>query len=199
MKIIKTYSADNKSFRIGDKLLQIRTSDIALIFGIHAGHEHIHLGGQHKPNKQLLVRMCEGVKRLNPPTIEKLISNSMKKKKKENNEDVARLLCLYALVTVFFPTSGTQLSWSYVSYVNDLDEMKTYNWPAAIRSNLESSIEKSHNKPQNVTGCVIALLVSNMTQTYIRNSLSYTLSLMRKKIIVLNTFCSFGYASIAQY
>lgn len=104
--------------------------------------------------------MCKGVPRLTPSSIETLIKESMNEQGKDNNEDVARLLCLYAFVTIFFTTSGTNLSWSYVKYVEDLDAMRTSNWPGAIKNYLKASIQKSHNNPENVTGCVIALLVS---------------------------------------
>ncbi|KAK9267478.1 hypothetical protein L1049_009904 [Liquidambar formosana] len=158
LKIVKTYTADWNAFRISNKLVKLRSNDIALIFGIHGGNKNITLGGVSRPNEEIKKRMCGDANRLTPPIIEKLIFEALKGEMEENNEDVARLLCLYAFVTVFFPTSSTQLSWSYMTYVEDLDNMKDYNWPAAIRSNLEASIEHSHTKPENVTGCVIALL-----------------------------------------
>ncbi|KAK9288257.1 hypothetical protein L1049_016707 [Liquidambar formosana] len=158
VKILKTYTPTYKGFQISDELLSLRSSDFVLIFGIHTGAEDITLGVVKKPNQQLVDWICAGEKRLNPPAIERLLLQSLQKTGKEDSEDVARLLCLYAFVTVFFPTSGTQLSWSYVPYVENLDDMKKYNWPSAIKSYLEASIQKLHNTQNNVTSCVIAVL-----------------------------------------
>ena len=39
---------------------------------------------------------------------------------------VARLLCLYILVIIFFSTHGNTIGWAYVGYIENYMDMKHY-------------------------------------------------------------------------
>ena len=65
-------------------------------------------------------------------------------------------------VTIFFLTSGINISWSHVALLEDFDEVKTYDWAESIREKLMSSIHKYHRQPKDVKGCVVALLVCSI-------------------------------------
>ena len=46
--------------------------------------------------------------------------------------NVARLLCLYILVLIFFSTHGSTIGWAYVGYVENYMDMKDYAWTEEI-------------------------------------------------------------------
>ncbi|KAH7865659.1 hypothetical protein Vadar_009442 [Vaccinium darrowii] len=81
-----------------------------------------------------------------------------KNKTKEDIEDVAKLLCMFLCVTFLFSTSGNTLSWAHIQYLDDLNEMKEYDWAYEVLESLIQSIEKHRRTPRKVTGCVNLLL-----------------------------------------
>ncbi|KAL7199673.1 hypothetical protein ACSBR2_021882 [Camellia fascicularis] len=87
-----------------------------------------------------------------------LLQKALKGKKKEDTEDVIRMLCIYTCLKLFFSTSGTIVGWVFLNYMEDINSMRKYNWVEAIRNTLMSSIEKYHKNLAKVTGCVMALL-----------------------------------------
>lgn len=161
-KIIRTYNSDYKAFHIGNKYLKVRDSDISILFGIPSGQKTIDLGYESVPNTAFAKRNCSDGKRLTPPIIKSLLIKAVKGEHVVDHQDVARLLCLYVFVTLFFVTSGTSLGWAYLPYLEHFEKMGTYDWPELIKRQLLSSIEKSYSKPSSVTGCVLVLLVSRL-------------------------------------
>ncbi|XP_028097860.1 uncharacterized protein LOC114297598 [Camellia sinensis] len=75
-----------------------------------------------------------------------------------NEEDVAKLVYLYVCAKLFFAHTGESICWAYVRVIDKLDTLHLYDWIGMIRSTLISSLNELHNRPKNVTGCVIALL-----------------------------------------
>lgn len=54
--------------------------------------------------------------------------------------NVARLLCLYILVLIFFSTHGSTIGWVYVGYVENYMDMKDYAWTEEIAKFMMESI-----------------------------------------------------------
>ncbi|XP_028106391.1 uncharacterized protein LOC114305498 [Camellia sinensis] len=75
-----------------------------------------------------------------------------------DEEDVAKLLCLYVCAKLFFATTGEHIGWAFVRVIDKLDTLQQYDWSATIRNTLIASLNEMHNKPEKVTGCVVALL-----------------------------------------
>ena len=102
-------------------------------------------------------------------TIKELIPELKSSREKEDIQDIVRMVCMILCVTLFFPTSGINLSWSHVALLEDFDEMKTYDWAESIREKLMSSIKIYHKQPKDVKGCVVALLVCSIHFVFLTN------------------------------
>ncbi|KAG5557424.1 hypothetical protein RHGRI_007612 [Rhododendron griersonianum] len=86
-------------------------------------------------------------------TIENILKPPVKKQKKkqkqvseiEDAKDLARLLTLYTIGTLFFPTTGPNLNWSYLKLVEDLENNANYNWSAFITNYLVNELQESND------------------------------------------------------
>ncbi|KAL7180456.1 hypothetical protein ACSBR1_043623 [Camellia fascicularis] len=79
-------------------------------------------------------------------------------KKKDDNEEIARLVCMYACQKLFFSTSGETIGWGYYAHMVLLESMQEYDWAKKIRTTLTSSISQNDKKSAKVTGCVTLLM-----------------------------------------
>ncbi|KAF7137880.1 hypothetical protein RHSIM_Rhsim07G0128100 [Rhododendron simsii] len=99
----------------------------------------------------------------------KAISDMLKKLVQENKtniedvQDVARLICMFLIVKLFFPTSGIMVSWKHVDAMEDLTKMKSYNWVVEIHNEFVESIKTSQHSPKDVKGCQLLLPDSGST------------------------------------
>ena len=83
----------------------------------------------------------------------------MRGKTERDEEDVAKLMCLYICAKLFFPTTGESIGWAFVRVIDNLETLRLHDWTATIRNSLVSLLNEAHSKPEWVTGCVVALLV----------------------------------------
>ena len=65
--------------------------------------------------------------RFTSTAIKDILKETLEGNEKQDIEDVARLLCLYLYLSLFFSTMGTKIGWIYLEYMEDLDSMKDYN------------------------------------------------------------------------
>lgn len=157
--IIQCYDPIKKAFRIGGKDMVLTSRDISLIFGIVQGSEPITTKSKSTKATQTNSRLFKNVSmEITKTVIEEEIEKALNGKTNQDFEDVAKLLCLHALVTVFFCSTTHILPKAYIQYVDDIQEMAKYAWCDAIREKLMLSIENKHTTPEAVHGCVIALL-----------------------------------------
>ncbi|XP_038684904.1 uncharacterized protein LOC120004598 [Tripterygium wilfordii] len=61
---------------------------------------------------------------------------------------------LYTCLALFFSTRADHIPWAFIKYIENLDNVKQYNWSKAICDNLLDSIKKNIKSPTKVTGCV---------------------------------------------
>ncbi|KAI8554873.1 hypothetical protein RHMOL_Rhmol05G0130700 [Rhododendron molle] len=158
VKIVKSYDANTKTFRLGNKHVKLEREDVKLIFGISCGNEEINQGYCKKEDVQLAVKWKIKGKRLDTSIIKKLLKEKQNSKLEEDMDDIARLLCLCLCGTLFFSTSGTTINWAYVRYVEDLNTIKQYDWVGAICKYLLKSTHVEHKDPKEVKGSSILLL-----------------------------------------
>lgn len=158
-KIIASYSGKG-CFKIGGKIIKLVKEEVKLIFGIQCGEERMEVIYASKQDIDFVKRNKLKGAKLTATTIKKMILTKANSSRKQDVEDVARLVCMFLCVSLFFPTSGSTLSWSHVSILDDLEEMKNYDWANAILKYLLRSIKIHHKKePRKVIGCVYILLV----------------------------------------
>ena len=173
LEIILCFNPNTSRFCIGAEEVKIRRNDVSLIFGIQDGFEKIDSTLNGKVLTPFVERRFKNDRRLTAPIIKSRLIQASRGTTENDFEDVSRLLCLYLLVTVFFLTTGHTLSWGYIPYIEDLDEIRKYNWSQLILNALISSLSKKRETPDTVTGCVIVIPVSVLNQSRMFNLMSY--------------------------
>ncbi|CAL5337672.1 unnamed protein product [Camellia sinensis] len=76
-------------------------------------------------------------------------------------EDVSRIMCLFVVATLLLPTTGLTIGWAFVVLVEDLEMINSYAWSTVVASTLTTSIHSSLGSPENVTGCILLLLLNH--------------------------------------
>ncbi|GMP77262.1 hypothetical protein CsSME_00033587 [Camellia sinensis var. sinensis] len=158
VRIVQTFKQSSGRFYIGDKNIQIFRSDVSLIFGVDCGTKSMDLSYGAKPTSGIIHRMCKDVSRLSAAKIREILREALKGTKKHDDEEVARLVCMYACVKLFFSTSGETIGWVFYSYMDPLHKMIEYDWAESIRATLMGSLGQNCGKPGRVTGCVMLLM-----------------------------------------
>ncbi|XP_028053717.1 uncharacterized protein LOC114258061 [Camellia sinensis] len=157
-RIIQTYNPEDEKFHIGGAKLPLRNNDIRLIFGVQCGREKLDMTQGGKGPSDFMQRRCANVTRISSKLIKDLLGEAICGHTERDEEDVAKLLCLYVCAKLFFATTGEHIGWAFVRVIDKLDTLQHYNWSATIRNTLIGSLNEMHNKPEKVTGCVVALL-----------------------------------------
>ncbi|CAL5334307.1 unnamed protein product [Camellia sinensis] len=157
-KILQTYQMDGTTFEIGGKKLKLKRNDFKLIFGIACGQKKMHLVYGRKDDIDLVKRRKIRENRMTSASIQKLITKLLRSKKKEDREDVVRLVCLLICLLLLYPGTGTTIGWGFMKYLEDIDKMKSYDWCDAAKQHLRKSIERNINQIDKVSGCVMVIL-----------------------------------------
>ncbi|CAL5423406.1 unnamed protein product [Camellia sinensis] len=151
------YNKRKRSFVLGKKEMKLRSSDVKLIFGIDCGEDSITTKSYARPKDFELPfykRRCKSVKRLDGKSLTKMFQQTKKGKSTNDCQDLARVITLYLCLKLLMPTTGHTLSWSFLNYVDNLNNIKKYNWVEAIKDTLMNSMANANNNPRHVTGCL---------------------------------------------
>ncbi|GMP73472.1 hypothetical protein CsSME_00031221 [Camellia sinensis var. sinensis] len=155
------YNKRKRLFVLGKKEIKLRSSDVKLIFGIDCGEDSITTKSYARPKDFELPfykRRCKSVKRLDGKSLTKMFQQTKKGKLTNDRQDLARVITLYLCLKLLLPTTGHTLSWSFLNYVDNLNNIKKYNWVEAIKDTLMNSMANANNNPRHVTRCVMLLL-----------------------------------------
>lgn len=128
VKLIETYKRGQAKFLLAGKDIALTDLELGIIFGITSGPVKIHIATHgRRPDTEFANRVFAGASTMHLPTMRVTIENILKppvkkkqkKKQKEVSEteaakDLARLLTLYTIGTLFFPTAGPNLNWFYL-------------------------------------------------------------------------------------
>ncbi|KAH7855806.1 hypothetical protein Vadar_029169 [Vaccinium darrowii] len=168
LSVIQHYRMGEGKFYMGTKLVALTHEEIALIFGIVSGNTKIRvLNLNKKPDSPFVNRNFEDTSVMSYATMRERITDLIKitskgKKKKgvedESTKDLARLLTLYVLGTVFFKTTGPNFNWSYIPFVENWEECTTYAWSIHLTDHLTNELDTKRRIPWTVGGCTVALL-----------------------------------------
>ncbi|KAI8572522.1 hypothetical protein RHMOL_Rhmol01G0205900 [Rhododendron molle] len=157
VKVIKSYQEGTRSFRLGNRNVELTRDDIKLIFGISCGDEDIVDRNMKKEDTELAQRLQIKEARLSTTRIRQKIKELESSKEQQDIDDVARLLCLFLCVTLFFSTTGTTANWCHVRYLDNLENVKKYDWTGAIRNYLLKSVHRNHRDLKDLKGCSVLL------------------------------------------
>lgn len=149
-------------FKLGAKSVWLKENELALIFGICSGTTPITLSiHPTKPKTRFADQIMEvdtkGQRIISIKSLKSYFDRVVKKNTDEDAKDVARVLTLFVLATVFCPNTGSRISWSYLEYVCDLEKSKSYAWSKLITNEQIKDLETK--TPNNVQGCTVGLLV----------------------------------------
>ncbi|XP_058225350.1 uncharacterized protein LOC131334384 isoform X2 [Rhododendron vialii] len=157
INIINAYDPATDGFKLGRKSIKLTRADIFNIFGISGGSEKVILKYGSRDSVEMVKRGLITEERLTSSSLKEQVKKYAKGKNKADMEDFVRLLCVYLLHSLFFPTS-TSVKWVYLERIEDLRRLKNYDWCGAILDELMSSVRQKHNQPRRVSGCVVVLL-----------------------------------------
>ncbi|KAL7220901.1 hypothetical protein ACSBR2_013730 [Camellia fascicularis] len=96
--------------------------------------------------------------RISSKVIKDLLMQAICGRTESDEEDVAKLFCLYICMKLFFATTDEHIGWAFVRVIDKLETLRIFDWTTAIRNTLISSLNETHSKPERVTSCVVVLL-----------------------------------------
>ena len=157
--IIKAFDPLSKSFIMGGEKLPIRATEIQIMFGIEDGAEPIVTPKKlATPTTELVSRRFPGLRRIRKQNISEALRQAADESTEIGREDAARLLTLFCLATLFVPNKGHSLAWHYTMLVENVNQMRQYNWSEHILEFLENNLCSS-TRDKGVGGCVMMLPV----------------------------------------
>lgn len=136
LKVIKSYDVHLKGFKSGPKVVDIRDSNVSLIFGIRSGKKKIDLSYGKKPNTPSVQRRFHKVPRIFVKILRATSGDALQGMRRVDVEDVTRIMYLFVLTTLLFPEIGQTIGWAIVTLVEDLERMITYAWLTVVKSTL---------------------------------------------------------------
>ncbi|KAH7860419.1 hypothetical protein Vadar_013190 [Vaccinium darrowii] len=158
LKLVSRYQGHGGRFKLGNKTVKITEKEMTLIFGLQSDPNRIRLSPKpKKPNKKFADRICAKTDRIiNIGSLRDCFEKVVKKNTPQDAKDVARVLTLYLLATVFCPHTTSRLNWNYLEFVEDLEASTSYAWSTYITEYLINELDTK--EPKNVGGCVVGLL-----------------------------------------
>ncbi|KAG5565979.1 hypothetical protein RHGRI_001790 [Rhododendron griersonianum] len=93
------------------------------------------------------------------PILRDFFAKAVKDTTLKDEKDLARVLCLLLIGTLFFPNTQARVSWAYLDFIEPLENSTLYNWSSFITEEViyELNLRGSSN-PTKVGGCVMGLM-----------------------------------------
>ncbi|GMP81093.1 hypothetical protein CsSME_00035921 [Camellia sinensis var. sinensis] len=110
VEILRTFNLRDDAFYFGGCPVKVNKANIRLVFGLQCGVQHLDLTPSTRPTSDFIQRRCSGVGRIIASLIRTLLDDAVKGNSKCDEEDTAKLLCLYVCVKLFLSTSGEMMS-----------------------------------------------------------------------------------------
>lgn len=164
LKLVQQYEGQRGRFKLGPKLVKITTREFGLIFGIKSGPNRIELST--KPRMPEIPFAYEiSVNRImtNISLREFFNTKVMAGESEEHAKDVARVLTLYLISTVFLPSTASRISWSFFPFIEDLEKCSSYAWSTFFTEELIKQLNTNSTTPTVAGGCIVGLLVKTST------------------------------------
>ncbi|KAG5539927.1 hypothetical protein RHGRI_020224 [Rhododendron griersonianum] len=169
LKLVEKYKGEGY-FDLGGKLVKISVKDLTLIFGIKSGPTKIHLqGSPRRPISDFLDKVFKKEKEMLVSRMKIFLREAFTERSIDSAQDVARVLMMLVLATIFVPLSQPKLSWAYCPFIEDLNTSTTYAWSTFITEHLVKELDTKHTNPTTVGGCVLGLLYWLCEHTSIMN------------------------------
>ncbi|GMP40286.1 hypothetical protein CsSME_00010790 [Camellia sinensis var. sinensis] len=87
---------------MAEKKMNIHDSDIKLIFGVDCVIKPMDISYGAKSKIGIIQKRCKNVSRLTSKWIRTLLTEALNDKKKDDNKEIARLVCMHVCQKLFF-------------------------------------------------------------------------------------------------
>ena len=170
IKIIQCYDSKQQKFKFGDHEPRgISSEDVAQIFGLN--NQGVELPNTDKSTKNMKDSFVKtyfaNQKIVKKKDIFEAYQKSIQDEPPAGAKATASIICAHLLQSLLFATSGTYISWSFITICGELDQISKYNWAKGVRDYLFKMINKSKKKRKNgeesatTSGCTALILVRN--------------------------------------
>ncbi|KAI8571340.1 hypothetical protein RHMOL_Rhmol01G0112300 [Rhododendron molle] len=164
LKLVKQYEGTGGRFKLGGKSVKLTAKEVTLIFGIQFGPTRIVLNPTPRvPKSDFADRLCPGPKGqriLTIPLLREFFAKTVEGTSLQDAKDLARVLCLLLIGTLFFASTQARVSWGYLEFVESLDNSTSYDWVTFITEYVIQELNKrASSKPTKVGGCIMGLMV----------------------------------------
>ncbi|KAG5564315.1 hypothetical protein RHGRI_000498 [Rhododendron griersonianum] len=163
LKLVKQYEGTGGSFKLGADSVKITAKELTIIFGIKSGTTRIVINPTPRvPKSDFADRLCPGPKGqriLTTPILRDFFDKAVKGTTLNDAKDLARVLCLLLIGTLFVPNTQARVSWAYLDFIEPLENSTSYNWSSFITEEVihELNLRGSSN-PTKVGGCAMGLM-----------------------------------------
>ncbi|KAG5562129.1 hypothetical protein RHGRI_004993 [Rhododendron griersonianum] len=163
LKLVKQYEGSGGSFKLGADSVKITAKELTTIFGIKSGTTRIVINPTPRvPKTDFADRLCPGPKGqriLTTPILRDFFAKAVNGTTLNDAKDLARVLCLLLIGTLFVPNTQSRVSWAYLDFIEPLENSTSYNWSRFITEEVihELNLRGSSN-PAKVGGCVMGLM-----------------------------------------
>ncbi|XP_058223220.1 uncharacterized protein LOC131332929 [Rhododendron vialii] len=160
LSLIRRYEGSGGRFNLGTKSVKITAQEFALVFGIPYGPNRIKPTTKPRmPETRFANEICvRGGRIMTNSSLKEYFQKAVKKKDEESANDVARVLTLYLISTVFLPSTASRVSWNLIEFIEDLDRISFYDWATFFTDELIRQLNDNMETPASTGGCISGLL-----------------------------------------
>lgn len=157
VQLFMTYNQGTDSFHIAGKELKIDPEEFDIIFGIKSGSLHVDTSRANFRESSLAKRKFQEYAKVRPGHLKTVLLEYLESTKDEDVADTVRIIVIHLLTSIFFVAGAEQVNWWMFRLVDDLENLREYNWGQAVVSYLMKSVKSK--KPEKVRGCTILFMV----------------------------------------
>ncbi|KAL6582574.1 hypothetical protein OROMI_006588 [Orobanche minor] len=137
------------------QLFNARTRSVKL--GMEEKEIVVSKGGKKKT--AFVERLFPKGEKLEQKLLKERLDELVQKREQVDIEDTVRIICLILISSLFFCSTGLRIPWGWVDFVENLDEIKCYDWCGKILSTLLDSMTAKKEKPSKINGCTLFLFI----------------------------------------
>ncbi|KAI8568388.1 hypothetical protein RHMOL_Rhmol02G0194900 [Rhododendron molle] len=160
LSLIRRYEGSGGRFNLGTKSVKITAQEFTLVFGIPYGPNRIKPTTKPRmPATRFVYNVCvQGGRIMTNSSLKEYFQIAVKKKDEDSANDVARVLTLYLISTVFLPSTTSRVSWNLIEFIEDLDKISSYDWATFFTDELLRQLNDNIETQASTKGCITGLL-----------------------------------------
>ena len=197
IRLIRLYNPETKKFKFSEgNEYEITSNDVSEIFGLpNKGNKLPSTTTSTRTNLDFEKKYFKNSKKITKTEVDRCLNTAIADDRKNNAMDVVRLLILELLITNLFCNSGATMAWTFLTMIDTLEAMNSYNWAQGVLDYMHFGLDqamknKKHKTNQpSVSGCLVLILVRNYIHLLI---LLYYLFSRALTLYIEKHVCSIG-------